>query len=196
VFSFEKLGRVDIFLGPEMKSTGEVLGIDPDPAHAMYKGLVAAGAVVPTRGTVLITLADKDKAEGAALAQGFADLGFHVLATEGTARYLADQGLSVDTVYKIGEGHPDIVELIQGGEIDLVINTPTRGRLPARNGFRLRRAAVEFRVPCVTSLDTARALLDVIRALSDGRTVTVRSLGEYELLRQSRALKTGGIPPQ
>ncbi|REJ37424.1 MAG: carbamoyl-phosphate synthase large subunit [Bacillota bacterium] len=194
VFSFEKLGRVDIFLGPEMKSTGEVLGLDPDPVHAMYKALVAAGAVVPTRGTVLITLADKDKAEGADLARGFAELGFRVLATAGTARYLAEQGLKVNTVYKIGEGHPDIVELIYSGEIDLVINTPTRGRLPARNGFRMRRAAVEFRVPCVTSLDTARALLEVIRTLSDGRPVTVRSLGEYQFLREGRPVETSGNP--
>ncbi|HLT59186.1 MAG TPA: carbamoyl-phosphate synthase large subunit [Limnochordales bacterium] len=194
VFSFEKLGRVDVFLGPEMKSTGEVLGIDPDPAHAMYKGLVAAGSVIPTRGTVLITLADKDKAEGAALAAGFAELGFRVLATAGTARYLREQGLEVDTVYKIGEGHPDIVELIRDGEIDLLINTPTRGRLPARNGFRMRRAAVEFRVPCVTSLDTAKALLDVIRALSDGRQVGVRSLGEYLQLREGRPLQPSGNP--
>ena len=192
VFSFEKLGRVDVFLGPEMKSTGEVLGIDPDPARAMYKGLVASGAVVPTRGTVLITLADKDKAEGAAVAAGFAQLGFRVLATDGTARYLKEQGVDVDTVYKIGEGHPDVVELIHSGEIDLVINTPTRGRLPARNGFRLRRAAVEFRVPCVTSLDTARALLDVIRAVRDGRPVTVRALHEYEHLREGRAVSARG----
>src|SRR5690606_38908807 len=98
----------------------------------------------------------------------------------------------VDTVYKIGEGHPDVVELIHSGEIDLVINTPTRGRLPARNGFRLRRAAVEFRVPCVTSLDTARALLDVIRAVRDGRPVTVRALHEYEHLREGRAVSARG----
>jgi len=117
-----------------------------------------------------------------------------VLATAGTARYLAEQGLKVDTVYKIGEGHPDIVELIYSGEIDLVINTPTRGRLPARNGFRMRRAAVEFRVPCVTSLDTARALLEVIRTLSDGRPVTVRSLGEYQFLREGRPVETSGNP--
>ncbi|MBO8142712.1 MAG: carbamoyl-phosphate synthase large subunit, partial [Firmicutes bacterium] len=187
VFSFEKLGRVDVFLGPEMKSTGEVLGLDPNPAHAMYKGLAGSGAVVPTQGTVLITLADKDKPEGVALASGFVELGFRVVATAGTAAYLRERGVPVDVVPKIGEARPDIVELIQSGQIDLVINTPTRGRLPARNGFRMRRAAVEFRVPCVTSLDTARALLDVIRDRAGGRPVEVRSLAEYEAMRQAGA---------
>lgn len=178
VFSFEKLGRVDVYLGPEMKSTGEVLGLDPDPAHAMYKGLVASGAVIPQEGTLLITLADKDKEEGARLAAGFVELGFKVLATEGTASFLQERGLPVTVVHKIGAGHPDIVELIQNGEVDLLINTPTKGRLPASNGFRMRRAAVEYQVPCLTSLDTAKAVLETIRAQVGGRSVEVISLNE------------------
>lgn len=178
VFSFEKLGRVDVFLSPEMKSTGEVLGLDPDPAHAMYKALVGAGSVIPASGTLLITLADKDKAEGATLAAGFIEAGFNVLATKGTAEFLREQGLPVTEVHKIGEGKPDIVELIQSGAVDLLINTPTRGRLPASNGFRMRRAAVEYKVPCLTSLDTAQAVLDTIRAQAKGNPVTVVSLNE------------------
>src|SRR5690606_22274002 len=147
VFSFEKLGRVDVYLSPEMKSTGEVLGLDPDPAHAMYKALVGAGAVIPTSGTLLITLADKDKAEGAELAAGFVEAGFQVMATRGTAAYLRERGLPVTEVHKIGAGHPDIVELIQSGAVDLLINTPTRGRVPASNGFRMRRACPSPRSP-------------------------------------------------
>src|SRR5690606_28889176 len=175
VFSFEKLGRVDVYLSPEMKSTGEVLGLDPDPAHAMDKALVGAGAVIPTRGTLLITLADKDKEEGAALAAGFIESGFQVMATEGTAAYLREQGLAVTEVHKIGAGHPDIVELIQSGAVDLLINTPTRGRLPASNGFRMRRAAVEYKVPCLTSLHTARAVQATIRAQAKGNPVKFES---------------------
>ncbi|REJ34843.1 MAG: carbamoyl-phosphate synthase large subunit [Bacillota bacterium] len=191
VFSFEKLGRVDVYLSPEMKSTGEVLGLDPDPAHAMYKALVGAGAVIPTSGTLLITLADKDKAEGAELAAGFVEAGFQVMATRGTAAYLRERGLPVTEVHKIGAGHPDIVELIQSGAVDLLINTPTRGRVPASNGFRMRRAAVEYKVPCLTSLDTARAVLETIRAQAKGRPVTVVSLNECLAQARARAAAPG-----
>ncbi|MFO7264889.1 MAG: carbamoyl-phosphate synthase large subunit [Bacillota bacterium] len=192
VFSFEKLGGVDVFLSPEMKSTGEVLGIDQDPAHAIYKALVGAGAVIPTQGAVLITLADKDKAEGAVIAAGFAEAGFTLFATPGTAAYLRAHGLPVAEVHKIGEGKPDVVDLIQSGAVDLLINTPTRGRIPASNGFRLRRAAVEFKVPCLTSLDTARAVLEAIRALKTGRPVSVVSLNEcLAQVRLKAGAKTG-----
>lgn len=188
VFSFEKLGRVDVYLGPEMKSTGEVLGLDPDPSHAMYKGLVGSGAVIPHEGTLLMTLADKDKHEGTELAAGFVELGFEVMATEGTAAYLQERGLPVTVVHKIGAGHPDIIELIQGGQVDLLINTPTKGRLPASNGFRMRRAAVEYQIPCLTSLDTARAVLETIRAQTGGQTVRVISLNEC--LERAQAART------
>ncbi len=134
--------------------------------------------VIPASGTLLITLADKDKAEGARSPPGLSQAGFNVLATKGTAEFLREQGLPVTEVHKIGEGKPDIVELIQSGAVDLLINTPTRGRLPASNGFRMRRAAVEYKVPCLTSLDTAQAVLDTIRAQAKGNPVTVVSLNE------------------
>src|SRR5690606_31933260 len=104
VFSFEKLGAVDVFLGPEMKSTGEVLGIDTDYPKALYKAILASGAVVPESGAILATLADKDKEEGAAILQAFYELGYRFLATEGTANLLASIGVPVERVYKIGEG--------------------------------------------------------------------------------------------
>jgi carbamoyl-phosphate synthase, large subunit len=179
VFSFEKLGAVDVFLGPEMKSTGEVLGIDFDYPKALYKAILATGAVVPESGCILATLADKDKAEGAKILAAFHELGYRFMATEGTAQLLADARIPVERVYKIGDGRPDVLDVIKGGEVDLLLNTPTRGKIPKRNGFRMRRAAVEFRVPVLTSLDSANALLDVLRMRHGGEALFVRPLDEY-----------------
>ncbi len=179
VFSFEKLGAVDVFLGPEMKSTGEVLGLDTEYPQALYKAILASGAVIPERGCILATLADKDKEEGQEILRAFHELGFRFAATEGTADLLDELGIPVRRVHKIAEGRPNVIDVIRGGEVDLLLNTPTRGKIPKRNGFQMRRAAVEFRVPCLTSLDTAKALLSVLQT---GRTVealTVRSLNEY-----------------
>lgn len=179
VFSFEKLGRVDVFLGPEMKSTGEVLGIDADRDAAIYKAIVAADGAVPEAGTVLATLADKDKEEGLRLLRTFIELGYKVLATAGTAQALEKAGLQAQRVFKLGEGHPDVLDVIKEGRVDVVLNTPTRGKIPERNGFQMRRAAVEFGVPCLTSLDTAAALIRVMHARRQGGTTEVRSLQEY-----------------
>lgn len=179
VFSFEKLRSVDVFLSPEMKSTGEVIGLGHDLTEALYKALVGAGSVIPQSGVVLATLADKDKEAGVQLLEGFASLGFRIVATAGTQRALLEKGVEAERVYKIGEGHPDVVDLIKEGKIDLVINTPTRGKVPERNGFQMRRAAVEFRVPCLTSLDLARSVLDMVRRRRAGGSTTPRSLTEY-----------------
>lgn len=179
VFSFEKLGRVDVFLGPEMKSTGEVLGLDADRDAAIYKAIVAAGGSVPEKGTILATLADKDKEEGIRLLRSFAELGYRVLATAGTAEALKRAGIAAERVFKLGEGHPDVLDVIKDGKVDLVLNTPTRGKIPERNGFQMRRAAVEFGVPCLTSLDTAAALIRVMRAHRRGGKTEVASLQDY-----------------
>ncbi|HEX6970756.1 MAG TPA: carbamoyl-phosphate synthase large subunit, partial [Limnochordia bacterium] len=186
VFSFEKLGMVDTSLGPEMKSTGEVMGIDTTYPAALYKAIAGAGVVVPTEGVILATLADKDKAEGIELLGEFYRLGFRFVATEGTAAAMAAAGIPAARVYKIGEGHPNVLEEIKSGRIDCVINTPTRGRIPRRNGFQMRRAAVEFRIPCLTSLDTARALLEVVRAKREGREMGARSLDAYLAMHPQR----------
>lgn len=165
VFSFAKLRRVDITLGPEMKSTGEVMGTEKTYAKALYKGMLAAGTVIPSHGTVLATVADKDKEEAWPILRGFADLGFRVAATEGTARFLRERGLDAAVVNKLAQGTPNLADDIREGRIQLVINTLTQGRQPERDGFRIRRTAVEHGVPCLTSLDTAASLLEVLSTI-------------------------------
>jgi carbamoyl-phosphate synthase large subunit len=166
VFSFAKLRRVDIHLGPEMKSTGEVIGRDVNLEKALYKGFLAAGMNIPSHGSVLFTIADKDKEEAVELARRFHQLGFDLLATSGTAKRLEQENLPITRVNKVNEGTPDILDLIRHGEISFIINTLTRGKAPERDGFRIRREAVENGIVVVTSLDTATAMLDVLEAIS------------------------------
>ncbi|MFS0574322.1 carbamoyl-phosphate synthase large subunit [Sporosarcina sp. 179-K 3D1 HS] len=166
VFSFAKLRRVDITLGPEMKSTGEVMGKDTTLEKALYKGLVAAGMEIKGHGSVLMTVADKDKEETISLAKRFRNIGYHILATEGTAKALKEAGIKVETVEKIGSEGPDLLDVIQKGEAQFIINTLTKGKQPERDGFRIRREAVENGVPCFTSLDTADATLQVIESMT------------------------------
>ena len=179
VFSFSKLSRVDTSLGPEMKSTGEVLGVDTDFSMAMYKALVAAGFDIPRKGTILATIADKDKEEVIPILKGFVDLGFKLMATCGTARVLAEAGLPVEKVNKIREGSPHIIDYIKQGKVDLVINTLTRGKMPERDGFQIRRTAVEHAVPCLTSLDTTSVILKVLSSLEQGHDFRMVPLQEY-----------------
>jgi len=188
VFSFEKLTRVDVSLGPEMKSTGEVLGIDPDYGMALYKALLAAGISVPLGGRVLASLAERDRAEAIPILAGYAELGFEILATTETARELRKKGIDHRVVVTTGDrvrdarskdGLAQALDLIRDGQVQLVINTPTRGRIPERAGFIMRRTATEYRVPCLTSLDTAGALLEVLRARRDGAQSTCCCLQEY-----------------
>lgn len=168
VFSFAKLRRVDITLGPEMKSTGEVMGRDKNLSKALYKGLVGSGMKIPVHGSVLVTVSDKDKEESMDIIRGFYDLGFKLLATSGTAAYLEGAGMKVTTVNKVREGSPNLLDMIRSGEASIVINTLTKGKTPERDGFRIRREAVENGVVCLTSLDTARALLRVIETITFG----------------------------
>ncbi|HJV44792.1 MAG TPA: carbamoyl-phosphate synthase large subunit [Bacillota bacterium] len=168
VFSFAKLRRVDITLGPEMKSTGEVMGRDKNLSKAIYKGLVASGMKIPTYGSVLVTVADKDKDESLDIIRGFSDLGFKLYATSGTAAMLEGAGLRVTVVNKVSSGSPNLLDLIRTGEASIVINTLTKGKTPERDGFRIRREAVENGVVCLTSLDTAKALLRVIETITFG----------------------------
>ncbi|MCF8564440.1 carbamoyl-phosphate synthase large subunit [Alicyclobacillus tolerans] len=165
VFSFAKLREVDIDLGPEMKSTGEVMGTGETYAKALYKGLLASGMDIPAYGTVLATVADKDKDEAWPILKGFANLGFRLAATEGTAKFLRQRGLPVTVVNKLAQGTPNLADDIRDGRIQLVINTLTKGRKPERDGFRIRRTAVEHGVPCLTSLDTAASLLEVLTTI-------------------------------
>ncbi len=175
VFSFAKMIEVDISLGPEMKSTGEVMGLDEDFSKALYKALLATDMDVPTEGAVLVTVADKDKKESLPLIKGFADLGFEIYATTGTAMECRQEGINVNTVKKVREGTPNLLDLIQEGEISLVINTLTKGKVPERDGFKIRRAAVEHSIPCLTSLDTTIAILKVLRSI----VFKINPIGDY-----------------
>jgi carbamoyl-phosphate synthase large subunit len=186
VFSFAKLVDLETSLGPEMKSTGEVMGIDVDLPRALYKALLAANLYLPPTGNILATVADKDKADAIPLIKSFAELGFSLYATDGTARVLSEAGCSVTRVNKIFEGSPHVVDYIRQNKIDVVINTLTKGKLPLRDGFRIRRAAVELNIPCLTSLDTTKAVLNVMQKLKGGDRVNYTPLQDY--LEQEEAL--------
>ena len=177
VFSMAKLLDVDTYLGPEMKSTGEVIGIDRSFAPALWKSLVAAGLAPARSGKILVTVADKDKPEVIAIIEGFHWLGYDLVATSGTAALIRSLGVDVAEVRKLAEGSQDILKLIRSGECAAVINTPTLGKTVDRDGFLIRRAAVEARVPCLTSLDTALAVVTALRA--SAVTVSVAPLAEY-----------------
>lgn len=164
VFSSLKLKRVEVALGPEMRSTGEVMGIDRTYATALYKALVASGTVPPRRGNVLFTLADADKPEGVELARAFLQRGFRLYATIGTARAFQQAGLPVQVIPKIGKGDPDLLKYLMEGRIQLLINTPSPDHRAEQEGLLIRRTAVEGGVPCLTSLDTAWALLTALEA--------------------------------
>ncbi|MEK4245001.1 carbamoyl-phosphate synthase large subunit [Psychrobacillus sp. FSL K6-2684] len=166
VFSFAKLRRVDITLGPEMKSTGEVMGKDITLEKALYKGLVAAGMEIKDHGSVLMTISDKDKEEATDIAKRFHAIGFRIIATEGTAKVILSAGIPVDIVDKIGSKGTTLLDVIQKGEAQFVINTLTKGMQPERDGFRIRRESVENGIPCLTSLDTAEAMVRVIESMS------------------------------
>jgi carbamoyl-phosphate synthase large subunit len=161
VFSFEKLTDVDVQLGPEMKSTGEVLGIGRTLDEALYKGLVAAGYRMDKTGGVFITVQDRDQAEIAPIAAKYAKIGFKLYATHGTANVLRAAGLTVENVHKIYENPSyNSMTLVENGHLQYIISTSKKGRQPQRDSVKIRRKAVEHSIPCLTSLDTANALAE------------------------------------
>ena len=182
VFSFSKMGLVEIALGPEMKSTGEVMGIGRTYADALFKAIHGANMRIPDKGNILMTVADRDKEEAARLAKGFIDLGYHIMATGGTGRYFKEHGVDCTVVNKISEGNPNCADFIREGKVDLMLNTLTYGKKPEREGFQLRRLAVEMGVPCLTSLDTAREVLHVVASRATaGDAITVDAVQDYEM---------------
>jgi carbamoyl-phosphate synthase large subunit len=184
VFSFEKLAGLDTHLGPEMKSTGEVLGIGKNLEEALYKGLVAAGYKMKRKGGVLITLRDSDKAEIINTAQKFTKLGFSLHATRGTARFLNGKGFNVKPIDKICDNkEANTQTLLESGEISYIISTSEKGRDPAQDDVKLRRKACSLGVPCLTSIDTANALADSL--LSDYSEINTE-LVDINDLRDSR----------
>ncbi|MEX0801280.1 MAG: carbamoyl-phosphate synthase large subunit [Dehalococcoidia bacterium] len=179
VFSMSKLIGVDTYLGPEMKSTGEVMGIDYTFESALAKALQASDLALPGRGAILLSLADRTKPEALPVVRSLADVGYRMYATEGTAAMLAAIGLPVEQVPKrLDEGHPNVVDVIREGLVDVVINTPEGERAATlRDGYQIRRAAAERRIPCFTSIDTAAA---AVSALAGGdRHFTVQPLRDY-----------------
>jgi carbamoyl-phosphate synthase large subunit len=189
VFSMAKLLDVDTYLGPEMKSTGEVIGIDRGFAPALWKSLVAAGLAPAPSGSVLVTVADKDKQEVAQVIEGLHWLGYDIVATSGTAALCRALGVPVREIPKLAEGDDAILRLIRSGRCAAVVNTPTLGKDVDRDGFLIRRAAVEARVPCLTSLDTALAVVTALRA--SAVSYSVAPLSEY---RAAEAAGSHGVP--
>ena len=182
VFSFSKMGLVEIALGPEMKSTGEVMGIGRTYADALFKAIHGANMRIPDKGNILMTVADRDKEEAARLAKGFIELGYHIQATGGTGRYFTEHGVDCTIVNKLSEGSPNCTDAIREGKVDLMLNTLTYGKQPEREGFQLRRLAVEMGVPCLTSLDTAREVLHVVASRATaGDAITVDAVQDYEM---------------
>ena len=162
VFSMSKLARVDVSLGPEMKSTGEVLGVGETLEEALYKGFTAAGKKMSNdRGVVLATVNDQDKEEFLEIAKDMKRVGYTFMATEGTASLLRSNGIDSIVVNKIGEVRPNILDVITNNQVDMVINTPTKGNDATRDGFRIRRLATEYSIDVMTSLDTLKALVKV-----------------------------------
>ena len=178
VFSMSKLSGVDTYLSPEMKSTGEVMGIDYEFGPAAFKALLAAGLTLPPRGSILLSIADRHKADAVPMIKDLAEAGYNLYATDGTGAMVRDLGIPVVTVAKVlSSYHPNVVDLIVDGTVDAVVNTVTGDREALQDGFHIRRAAVDKRIPCFTSLDTARA---AVESLANGSgSYSVKPMSAY-----------------
>ena len=187
VFSMAKLPAVDAVLGPEMKSTGEAMGIAQDLPTAQYKAFLSTMQELPPDGAALCSIADADKEEALPILRALHGLGIRLYATAGTAAFLSESAIPATTVQKLRDGHPNVVDVIRSGQVQLVVNTVSSsaplarngGVAPLRDGYEIRRASVERRIPCLTSLDTARALVQAHRAWRREHRSSVATLGEY-----------------
>ena len=184
VFPFAKLPGVDPVLGPEMRSTGEVMGIDESFGMAYYKAELAAGMALPTSGTIFLSISDREKPKIVGIAKRFKELGFRIVATRGTAEYLRARGIDAEIVMKVSEGRPNVIDAIINGRINLIVNTPS-GRGPKSDGYQVRRAAVDYNVPYITTIAGALAALEGIEAIRKGK-IEVRPLQEYHKLAEAR----------
>jgi len=179
VFSFDKLKLVETSLGPEMKSTGEVLGLGDSKISALYKAISAVGINIPKKGNVLLSIVDKDKEEAFDIAKRLLDLGYNLFGTTDTYNFFKSKGLSINIAYPPNEGSPDVLELMKENKINLVINTPTKGKVPKKLGFIIRRTSVELKIPCITSLDTAFSIISILEEEKKGREITFNALNDY-----------------
>jgi carbamoyl-phosphate synthase large subunit len=177
VFPFSRFPNVDATLGPEMKSTGEVMGIDATFGMAFAKSQAAAGSPLPTGGAVLVSLKNEDKRPALFMVKKLQDLGFAIVATEGTASFLARQGVDVRKVMKVLEGRPNVVDLIKNHEVQLVVNTPS-GKRCRRDEIVIRTTAIAFHVPLITTLQGLAAAVQGIESLIQ-EGLTVKSIQEY-----------------
>jgi carbamoyl-phosphate synthase large subunit len=177
VFPWRRFAGVDVLLGPEMRSTGEVMGVAADFPAAFAKAQAAAGARLPQSGTVFLTVTDSDKSAVMGIAAQLHDLGFRIIATRGTAASISRMGIPVERINKIGEGSPHVVDWIDNGDVDLVINTPT-GTAARADGYEIRRAAVARGIPCITTIAGGMAASRAIAAARHGdpEVVSLQSL--------------------
>ncbi len=187
VFPFVKFPNVDITLGPEMKSTGEVMGIAEDFPTAYYKALLAAGMRLPDKGSVFLSLADRDKHHGVDIASKLIELGFDVFCTKGTYEYLRENGVAVQYVKKVSEGRPNILDKMKNNQIQFLINTPS-GKRSRTDSFYIRRTALTMNIPYCTTVSGAIAAIRAIEAKIKGKTIEVKSIQEYY---EKEGLKNG-----
>ncbi|GAF94068.1 unnamed protein product, partial [marine sediment metagenome] len=179
VFPFIKLPGVDPVLSPEMKSTGEVMGIDMDFGKGYFKAQLAAGNELPTEGTVFVSVSAVHRPAVVPIMRRFSEMGFRLCATDGTKIDLEETGLKVKQVLKVSQGRPNVLDFLRDGKINLIINTPTRGKQPARDGFKIRRTAIELGTPYITTIRGAEAAVNAIESIKKG-AITVRSINEYQ----------------
>ncbi|HNZ65414.1 MAG TPA: carbamoyl phosphate synthase large subunit, partial [Smithella sp.] len=178
VFPFNRFPDVDVLLGPEMKSTGEVMGIDQSFGLAFAKSQMAAGFKMPQDGTVFISVNDEHKDKMVTVAGAFQKMGFKILATKGTALYLLEHGIGAGVVLKLSEGRPNIVDYIKNGDVKIVINTSI-GRKSSRDAYHIRRGALIYNILYTTTIAGARALAEATAAIK-GKNWQVCSLQEYQ----------------
>jgi carbamoyl-phosphate synthase large subunit len=195
VFPFNRFQGVDSILGPEMKSTGEVMGVADSFGSAFAKAQLSAGLRLPQKGTIFLSVNDNDKESLVPIARNFEDLGFNLMATAGTHKFLASKGIASDHVLKAGEGRPNVVDLVKSKKIDLIINTPL-GRQSHYDEKSIRRAATQFGVACITTLSGAAAAVNAIRTLRREK-LSVRTLQEYhEALKENGSTKAPPVFPE
>jgi carbamoyl-phosphate synthase large subunit len=177
VFPFDRFPGVDIILGPEMKSTGEVMGIDEDFGRAFGKSQISCGNKIPLSGKIFISLKDKDKPASVSIVKKLLELGLSVIATRGTAQYLKEHGIDVEVINKVAEGRPHIVDLIKNKEIHFVINTVS-GTQAQKDSFSIRQSALQYKVPFTTTISGASAAVEAIEILKK-KKVNIKSIQEY-----------------
>ena len=178
VFSMSKLTGVDTYLGPEMKSTGEVMGIDENFQSATVKALMSSNMALPEHGSILLSISDDYKKESQELIRLLGESGYNIFATEGTASLISNLNISVTVVPKRLDGeHPNVVDIIENGTVDAVVNTVTGNRDVLQDGFHIRRAAVDRRIPCFTSIDTATAAAESL--IGNEHSFNIKTIKEY-----------------